>query len=473
MHRSIPWGRAAPPLNAGWAVVEDGVKVGEGGPKFIDGSRRWVYPLHIFGQFAKLRRWTFFALQAFFFVTPWLTYKGLPVAELRLGERRLYALGHIFTAQDTIFILLGLLGSAFTLFLMTALWGRVWCGYACPQTVFLDGWVANVERWIEGDRPARRQLDAAPWTGAKIAKKGGKWAAFAVMSLVLGMTGVSWFTDTAALWTGQAGGLAYAFVGVFSLAAFLDFTWFREQFCNFLCPYARFQGALSGANSFTVTYDVARGEPRKKGKRTPDSGACIDCDKCVAVCPQGIDIRDGFQLECIACTKCVDACTSVMTKFNQPSLVRYSTVELDRGGAHRWVRPRVVLYSALIVGVTSVFGWLMMGRHEIQGTVNRAPGSLFTIDEDGWVRNTYLVHVVNNRPGAEQRFSVAVDGLPQAEIIAPSAQIAAAGAATMPLVVRVPPGAEIARTTPLSVVIQGEEERIELQATFKSDRPGM
>ncbi|MBL8618308.1 MAG: hypothetical protein JNM72_22025, partial [Deltaproteobacteria bacterium] len=133
---------------------------------------------------------------------------------------------------------------------------------------------------------------------------------------------------------------------------------------------------------------------------------------------------------------------------------------------------RVVLYSALILGVTGVFGWLMMGRHEIQGTVNRAPGSLFTVDADGWVRNTYLVHVVNNRPGAQQAFTVAVEGLPNAEVIAPSAQIAAAGAATMPLVVRVPPGAEIARTTPLSVIVKGEEEQIELNATFKSDRPG-
>lgn len=446
---------------------------GDPAAKPSDGKRRWVTPLHIFGDFAKVRRVTFAVLQAFLFITPWLSYRGLPVAELRLDERRLYALGHIFTAQDTIFVLLGLLGSAFTLFLMTALWGRIWCGYACPQTVFLDGWVANVERWIEGDRGARRQLDAAPWTGAKLAKKLAKWSAFALMSWVLGMTGVSWFTDTLGLWTGQASATAYAFVAVFSLAAFLDFVWFREQFCNYLCPYARFQGALSGENSFTVTYDALRGEPRKKGKRSAEAGACIDCDKCVAVCPQGIDIRDGFQLECIACTKCVDACTSVMDKLHQPSLVRYSTVALDRGEAHRWVRPRVVFYSSLIALISGVFGWLLMDRHEIQGTVNRAPGSLFTVDEDGWVRNTYLVHIVNNHPSAApMRFELRVDGLEGAEIISTPAEVAAADGVTVPLIVRVPPSADVARTTPLRVMIRSEIDEIALSTTFKSDRPG-
>ena len=444
---------------------------GQRPPAVIDGKRKWVYPLAIDGQYARLRRLSFFALQAFFFVTPWLHYKGLPLAELRLDQRRLVALGHIFTAQDTIFIVLGLLIAAFSLFLMTALWGRVWCGYACPQTVFLDGWVANVERWIEGDRPARRQLDAAPWTASKILKKGTKWTAFSAMAFVLGMTGVSWFTDTTALWSGESGPVAYAAVGVFSLAALLDFVWFREQFCNFLCPYARFQGALSGPNSFTVTYDQVRGEPRKKGKRSAGSGACIDCDKCVAVCPQGIDIRNGFQLECIACTKCIDACTGVMAKFNQPSLVRYSTVELDRGGSHRWLRPRVLMYSGLITLISCVFAWMLTQRHEIQGTVNRAPGSLFTVDEDGWIRNTYLVHIVNNRPGPAQRFRIRVEGLPEAQVIATPASVEAAEAVTVPLVVRVPPTAATARTSPLVVYVHGEDEHITLDATFKSDTP--
>ncbi len=446
----------------------------KGPVKLHDGKRNWVYPLAVDGKFSRMRRWTFVVLQAILFVTPWLRMNGLPLVEIQLAERRLFAFGNIFTAQDTIFILLMLLASAFSLFLMTALWGRLWCGYACPQTVFLDGWVSNVERWIEGDRAVRRKLDQAPWDAKKVAKKVTKWAIFAVMAGVLGMATISWFKDPRLLWTGGGSVLNYAFVGAFSLLYFLDFTWFREQFCNYLCPYARFQGALSGANSFTVTYDVARGEPRKKGKREAGSsaGACIDCDKCTAVCPQGIDIRDGFQLECIACTKCVDACTSVMGKLNQPTLVRYSTVELDKGNPHKWIRPRVVLYSVLITAITGVFGGLMSNRHEIQGTVNRVPGSLYTVDEDGWVRNTFLVHVVNNHPGAESTFQVTVEGLPDAEVIALPLTLPPAGDGTVPLVVRVAPNAGVERTVPLTIKVAAAHDEIALKTTFKSDNPG-
>lgn len=439
--------------------------------RFTDGLRRWVYPERARGRFDNIRRWTFLVLQAWMFVTPWLTFRDLPLVQVDLANRRMFVFGGIYTAQDTIFLVLALLASAFLLFLVTALWGRVWCGYACPQTVFLDGWVHRIEALVEGTRGKRMALDKGPWTPEKIGKKVLKNTLFLLLAAFIGMTTVSWFADTIPLWTGKGTTPQYLSVVFFTAAFFADFVWFREQFCNFLCPYARFQGALSGPNSFTVTYDVMRGEPRKKGKRTPESGACIDCNKCVSVCPAGIDIRDGFQLECIACTRCIDACTSVLSKLNQPTLVRYSTVALDQGAKeHKWIRFRTVLYSGIIVGLSVTFAVLLSQRHEIQGTVSRTPGTLYTVDDDGWIRNTYLVHVVNNHPGEPVDFSMRVEGIADAEVIALPITIPAAEGRTVPLVVRVPPTAEVSRTVPIEVHISSPHDAIALKATFKSDK---
>jgi cytochrome c oxidase accessory protein FixG len=222
------------------------------------------------------------------------------------------------------------------------------------------------------------RLDGSPFSLEKLVKKWFKHLVWIGFSLWTGYTFVGYFNPIGELglefFQNRMGSWEIFWVLFYGFATYGNAGWMREQVCKYMCPYARFQSAMFDKDTLIVSYDAARGEPRGTRGRKDDLqakglGACIDCDKCVAVCPQGIDIRDGFQLECIACTKCVDACTSVMTKFNQPSLVRYSTVELDRGGAHRWVRPRVVLYSALIVGVTSVFGWLMMGR---RGPVGRS-----------------------------------------------------------------------------------------------------
>jgi len=441
--------------------------------ELADGKRRWVYPQRIKGKFDTIRRWTFLVLQAWMFVTPWIYWKGLPLIQVDLAERRMFVFGGIYTAQDTVFLFLAILASAFTLFLITALWGRVWCGYACPQTVFLDGWIHRIEGWIEGSRGKRMALDKKPWTGEKIRKKVLKHAIFFVLALFVSMTTVAWFADTKTLFTGGGSLAQYLTVAFFTVLWYADFAWFREQFCNYLCPYARFQGAMSGPNSYTVTYDVMRGEPRKKGRRKPgmeNVGACIDCNKCVAVCPQGIDIRDGFQLECIACTRCVDACVSVMDKLKQPTLVRYSTVNLDQGAKeHKWVRFRTVLYSALLLGIGITFSVLAANRHDIQGTVSRTPGTLFTVDDDGWIRNTYLVRVVNNHPGDPTEFELTVEGLPGAEVIAPPVKLPAAEAMTVPLVVRVAPGTKLERTAPMQVKITAPHDAITLNATFKSN----
>jgi cytochrome c oxidase accessory protein FixG len=437
------------------------------------GKREWVYPLHIKGHFTKLRKVSFVLLQAFLFLTPWIHINGEQLVRFDLPGRQMFVMGSIYGAQDTIFLLLVLLFFAFLLFFVTALWGRVWCGYLCPQTVFLETFVHTVERLFEGTRGKRMQLDKKAWDANKVMRKVGKWTVFALASVLISMTFVSWFAGTVPLWTGAAGVGAYGSVAFFSVGMFLDFTWFREQFCNFLCPYARFQGAIAGANSLVVSYDIQRGEPRRqRGVKLAKSeqGACIGCNKCVAVCPQGIDIRDGFQLECISCAKCVDACTSVMDKFKQPTLVRYSTVTEDEGGERKgFVRPRTALYAALMAVCVGAFGVLMSQRHELDVNVNRVPGSLYTIDDDGSTRNTFLLQIQNKQfvedPAA---LTVVVEGLEDAEVIVPPIALETGEMVKVPLVVRSPAGKELARTQAIAIRVTSDFDEVVVPTTFKS-----
>lgn len=435
--------------------------------------RTWVYPLQVKGRFHSLRRWTMLALQAFFFLTPWLSINGRRLLMLDVAERKLHIAGLLFTSTDNEFILLLLLLGAFGLFLVTSLFGRVWCGYACPQTVFLEQWFMPVERWIEGGRGVRMRRDTKgkgtfDWWWRKVAK----FSAFALMCTVLGMTLTSFFDDPKALWTGQASWVAYGAAFVFGGAAFADYAWFRDQFCSYLCPYARFQGALTDDESWVISYDVPRGEPRHKGKRKkPEQGACIDCNKCVAVCPQGIDIRDGYQLECTSCTRCVDACEGVMAKMGEPSLVRYSSEVEDQGGGKvRFFRPRTMVYVAIMVTLSVIFGLLLSGRHELAATVSRAPGAMYQVDLDGNTRNTYMLQVENRSTSGEAvQVQVTVDGLPESAALISIPMLLAEGESkTIPLVVTMPVDGERVRTLPFEFVVSTPEDSVSVGASFKS-----
>jgi cytochrome c oxidase accessory protein FixG len=437
------------------------------------GKREWVYPLHMKGHFANLRKVAFVLLQAFLFFTPWIHISGEQIVRFDLPGRQMFVLGSIYGAHDTIFLLLVLLFLAFLLFFITALWGRLWCGYLCPQTVFLETFVHTVERLFEGTRGKRMQLDKRAWTANKVMRKTGKWTVFALGSGLISMTFVSWFAGTVPLWTGAAGSTTYGVVGAFSAGMFLNFTWFREQFCNFLCPYARFQGAIAGADSLVVSYDLPRGEPRRqRGVKLAkeEQGACIGCNKCVAVCPQGIDIRDGFQLECVSCAKCVDACTSVMDKFKQPTLVRYSTATEDEGGQRRgFLRPRTALYGALMAVCVVAFALMMSQRHALDVNVNRAPGTLYTVDEDGSTRNTFLMQIQNKQFVEEAAvLTVTVEGMEGAELIIPPIALETGEMRKVPLVVRSPAGHELLRTQAITIRVKSDFDEVAVATTFKS-----
>ncbi len=433
----------------------------------MTGTRDWVYPQSIKGSFMRLRRWTFLALHVVLFVVPWITMRGHPLLLVDLPHRRVFLFGSIFTPSDTIFLVLMMLFLAFSLFFFTAVFGRIWCGYACPQTVFLESWIRPLELWIEGDRTQRKRRDGQGVSWDKAWRKVAKWFAFGLVSVLLGIAIMSIFAGARPLWTGQASAVSYALVGVVAAFWYLDFTWFREQFCIYLCPYARFQSAMTDDETLLVSYDEARGEPRDP-HRGPEGG-CIACKKCVVVCPQGIDIRDGFQLECIQCARCIDACESVMSRFEQPTLVRYSSIAADEGRKARPIRGRTIVYAGLMTTLVAAAAILLVGRVPFEASVNRAPGSLFQIDADGFVRNTYLLQVSNNEAEVEGgTFDVAIEGLEGAELLTTEVRLSSEESKTVPLIVRMRATEELARTIPFRVHITGAGGELYLPTTFKT-----
>jgi cytochrome c oxidase accessory protein FixG len=430
-------------------------------------TREWIYPQSINGAFMKLRRWTFFGLHLLLFVAPWITVRGHPLVLIDIPARRLFLFGSIYTAADTIFLLLLLLFTAFALFFFTAVFGRIWCGYACPQTVFLESWIRPLELWIEGDRVTRKRRDAKGVHLDLVWRKGLKWFAFLAVAFLLAMAIVSLFAGARDLWTGQAGNVAYAFVAITTGAWYLDFVWFREQFCNYLCPYARFQSALTDAETLLISYDVDRGEPRGGGKAAAEEGRCIACNKCVVVCPQGIDIRDGFQLECIQCARCVDACQTVMEPLGHETLVRYSSIAVDEERPRRTWRPRTLVYGGLLTALTAASIVLLLGRVPFEANVNRAPGSLFTVDADGFVRNTYLLRIINKDANVGPvEYSVSLEGLEDAELLTDAVVLESNTSRTLPLIVRVPVESADRRSIPIQVRVTSPNGEILVPTTF-------
>lgn len=431
------------------------------------GSREWVYPLKIAGRFTRYHKFSSALLFAFLIVVPWIRINGSPVFLADVPSRRLYALGQIYTASDGVLIMLFALAAAFSLFMFTSIFGRLWCGYFCPQSVFMINLVFPIEEWLEGSRSKRMRADKKPeWTFDRIWRRGAKWAIYLVIAVFVSMSFMGFFVDASTLWTGGASYASYGIVGAFSFIWFWDFAWYREQVCNYICPYARFQGALTDDESLVISYDTDRGEPR--GRAAKERGGCIDCNKCVAVCPQGIDIRDGFQLECIACGRCIDACESVMDRLGHDTLVRYSTIAKDEGKEQRWLRPRTMAYGALLTVLASAIVFVLGTHQPVEVMVSRAPGALFVEDADGYVRNTFMMGLTD-RDAAEgtRTYAIAVEGLPEgSHIRAQPVQLTTSQHKKVPLIVRVPAD-KSQNTLPITVKVRGADLEISHDLTFK------
>lgn len=380
------------------------------------GKRQMPRPTHVDGRFSRARRAVGLGLLLLFLFLPWIPIGGAPALFLNLREQRFHLLGLTFLPQDLWLIFFLISGLGFTLFALTALLGRVWCGWACPLTVFLD-LVRRVERWLEGEGPAQKRLESEPWTLAEGVRRLLKHGAMAGLALLLAHGLLAYFVSLPGLFQmmhepPQAHWRAFLGVSTLGGVLWFNFAWFREQFCIVLCPYGRLQSVLTDEHSLVVGYDARRGEPRGKmaDRRTAAKGGdCVDCLKCVRVCPTGIDIRQGLQLECIGCAACIDACDSVMTKLHRPKgLIRYDSMAGLKGEAKRVWRPRMALYLALgLLGVTALsFGISTLRFANV--SVTRMSGPPYFVDGTQ-LRNQFLLRLVNKRARVA-RFEIGWEG---------------------------------------------------------------
>ena len=366
-----------------------------------DGRRKRIVPADVHGRFDLARKIVFALLIALWIALPWIRIGGAPAVFLDIDARRFFLFGLTLNAQDTWLLFFLLSGVGFSLVYVTALAGRAWCGWACPQTVFLEGVYRRIERWIEGPREKHLRREAGPMTAGRAARIVVKHAAFIVVSIGIAHVILAYFVSlprAVAMVRTSPSEHIEAFVWVTSITALLygNFAWFREQFCVVMCPYGRLQSVLLDDDSLVVGYDVARGEPRGR-KGTEGAGDCVDCKRCVVVCPTSIDIRDGLQLDCLACTACIDACDDVMDRLERPrGLIRYDSPNGLAGKPRRIVRPRILLYTGMLVVGATVASFAFASRTDFEAKVTRLPEAPYTI-EQGVLRNAFDLHLVNKR----------------------------------------------------------------------------
>lgn len=364
-----------------------------------DGSRFFIHPADVSGKWMRWRKISAVFMIAVFVALPWIPVNGYPAVFLDVMNRRFHLFGLTLAAQDMWLLFFFVSGLAFLLFYTTAFLGRVWCGWACPQTLFLEHVFRRIERWMEGDSQARKKLDKAPWDGRKLFLRVTKQAIFIFLAAVIAHIFLSYFVSIPQLWSWMTQSPTEhwkAFLFVFGATAllYLNFAWFREQLCIVICPYGRFQSALIDDHSLNVAYDYNRGNPPGP-VRDPDAGDCINCHRCVQVCPTGIDIRQGLQLECIGCAACIDACDEIMDKVNRPrGLIRYASDKNLEGQKTQWIRPRTILYTALLFLGASVAAYSFSSIEKAVVSATRMPGSPFYVT-DTHVRNQYQIRLIN------------------------------------------------------------------------------
>ncbi|MCB0391997.1 MAG: cytochrome c oxidase accessory protein CcoG [Bdellovibrionales bacterium] len=375
------------------------------------GDRKYIYPAEIKGFFKNWRNIIHPLFIAFFLILPWIKVNDQQWVLLNLPERKFNIFGLSFWAHDTPMIFFVIAGLLVGLSFVTAVWGRVWCGWACPQTVFIESVFRRIEILVEGNYLARMKLDKAPMDFKKFLKKSIKWSLFLLISLIITHSFLAYFVGTDRLldmiqhspkenWTN------FLIICITTAIILFDFGWFREQFCLIMCPYGRFQSVLMDKSSLGVFYDKKRGEPRrtKENKDNPsEQGDCINCYKCVSVCPTGIDIRNGLQMECIACTACIDACDEIMEKVNKPKgLIRYASESTLEGNKSNHLRPRTILYAVILVILLSGLTISLLKKESVSFSIIRAVEEPYkvtdTMEGKKEVINHFKVHIQNQSP---------------------------------------------------------------------------
>jgi cytochrome c oxidase accessory protein FixG len=447
-----------------------------------------VYPRSVSGRFARLRWVMVWVTQLVFYGVPWVQWNDRQAVLFDLAERRFYVFGLVLHPQDFIYLAVLLIVAALALFFFTAVAGRLWCGYACPQTVYTEIFLW-VERRIEGDRQARMRLDAAPWGVRKVVRKTSKQLAWVGISLFTGLTFVGYFSSIQGLLTELVqftfSPWEWFWILFYSLATYGNAGFLREQICKHMCPYARVQSALIDMDSMVIAYDERRGESRGSRPRgiAPAAlglGDCIDCTLCVQVCPTGIDIRKGLQNECIACAACIDVCDQVMQKMDYPKgLIRYTSgnglLQQKTSGQiiKRIARPRVLIYGALLLVVCFAFAYNLSTRKSFSVVVIKDRGSLAREVGQGEIENVYRLQIMNGLEQA-QHFSIGVQGMAELRISSEAQlTVPSVGIASLPIRLTLAP--EVAtrhrgKTLPIEFEVQslvdGRTEIRQEKSTF-------
>jgi cytochrome c oxidase accessory protein FixG len=369
------------------------------------GKRIWVYAKKPGGYFHQWRIAVTVVLLSILFAGPFLKINGQPFLLLNIFERKFVILGQAFWPQDFVLLALTLITFFVFIILFTVVFGRIWCGWMCPQTLFMEMVFRKIEYWIEGDANEQRRLNKEPVSGKKIIKKTAKHFLFILISVMIAHTAMAYLIgidQTLAIVQHSPSEHWAGFIGLIGFTAIFygNFARFREQACIAVCPYGRLQGVLLIKDSIVVAYDWLRGEPRGKLKKNASAetktGDCIDCKLCVHVCPTGIDIRNGTQLECVNCTACIDACDDVMIKINKPKgLIRYASYTSIKNGVQHLITPRVIGYSVVLVALIGLLSFTLLTRSDVETTVFKVPGTLYQKSDDGSITNLYNVEFVN------------------------------------------------------------------------------
>ncbi len=405
--------------------------------------RKAIYPRAVRGWFAAWRWAAVWATQLVFYGGAWLTWNDRQAVLFDIVHRKFYIFGLVFWPQDVIYLSVLLILAALSLFLFTAVAGRLWCGYACPQTVYTEIFLW-IERKIEGDRNARIRLDQEKASAKKIGLKTLKHGAWIALSLWTGFTFVGYVTPIRELWgevmTLSTGPWETFWILFYGFATYGNAGWMREQVCKYMCPYARFQSAMFDKDTLIITYDQKRGEPRGKAKSASPStplGDCVDCGICVQVCPTGIDIRDGLQYECIGCAACIDGCNQVMEKLGRPQqLIRYSTTHAMEGTPTRVFRPRVLVYSTILLAILAAAVVSLYLRVPLKVNVIRDRAAISREVGDD-IENVYRLQIMNTTE-ASRVYEIRVGGLEDIHIEGEHrVEVDATGSRIVPLRVRV------------------------------------
>lgn len=442
-------------------------------------KREWIYAKKPAGKLYNYRQLFGYTLLVFLFAAPFIKVNGEPFLLFNILERKFVIFGSVFWPQDLYIFVFGMLIVMVCVVLFTVVYGRVWCGWACPQTVFMELVFRRIEYLIEGDWMQQKKLNAPDSTVPnKTAKKVLKHAIFLLISFFISNIFLAYIIGVDALWqiatdpiSEHLGG--FVAIVLFTLVFYSVFAYVREIVCTTICPYGRLQGVLMDDKSISIAYDHGRGEPRgkkRKGDEQDQLGDCVDCNLCVQVCPTGIDIRKGSQMECVACTACIDACDAVMDKIGRPKRLIgfYSTDEVE-GKKKEATNMRSIAYTVVLVALIGVFGWLVFSRSEIDGTLLRAKGSTYLVRDDGTISNLYTLVLLNKSNGAMEFALRPEHPSVGIQVVNNITRLEKGGRAEMSFFLLAPPGAMDSYKTDIRVqVISGDRVVETLKTTFIS-----